>query len=114
AAAPYLERALALSPDDGPTLVRTAQVDFDRNLRDAARQKYEKALANPGTAAAARFGLGRIAAAEGNLQAAADQFQQVLAAQPQATAVHNSLGLTLRRLGRKEEAEAHLARAGGT
>lgn len=112
AAAKHLERALQLGPGDGPTLIRLGQVDLDRDLRPSSRQRYEQALGSPAMAPAARFGLGRIAAAEGNLPGAATQFEQVLAAQPGATVVHNSLGLVLRRLGRRDEAQRHLALAG--
>jgi tetratricopeptide (TPR) repeat protein len=111
-AAPRLERALELAPGDGATLIRLGQVDFDRNLRASSRRRYEQALANPAFAPAAHFGLGRIAAAEGDLAGAVVHYEQVLAAQPRAMIVHHGLGLVLRRLGRRQDAQRHLAQAG--
>jgi tetratricopeptide (TPR) repeat protein len=65
-------------------------------------------------AAAAHFGLGQIASARGDLDAAIGHFQEALQAQPRATSIHTPLGLALRRKGRTEEARAQLAQAGLT
>ncbi|MEM1204344.1 MAG: tetratricopeptide repeat protein [Acidobacteriota bacterium] len=67
---------------------------------------------HPGALAVARYGLGRLAAAGGDLDGAVEHFRSVLDGQPAAGAVHHQLGLALRRLGRIDEARAALAQAG--
>lgn len=111
-AAQRFARALELAPGDGATLVRLAQVEFEKGDRAAARAHDQQALGNADVAAAAQFGLGRIAAAESDLDGAIAHFQEALAAQPRASAVHSPLALALRGKGRRDEALQHLALAG--
>jgi Flp pilus assembly protein TadD len=78
----------------------------------AAGRAYAPALAFPGTAPAAHFGLGRIAFAQGDARQAVAHFEAALAAQPQASAVHAPLAAAYRRLGQLDRAQAQAAAYG--
>ena len=58
------------------------------------------------------MGLGRVDAAARDHPSAAAHFESALKLQPGASRVHYSLGLAYRALGRREEAESHLASYG--
>ena len=111
-AAASLERALALAPDDVPALVRLGNVRFEQNRLDEAERAFQRALELGGAPAAARYGLGRIAAARRDDAAARDHFEAVLGLQPWASAVHHPLAMAYRGLGDLEKAKAHLAESG--
>lgn len=104
-----LARALALRPGDPATLIRLGEVRLQLGRPDEARQVFETALSTPGTAAAAHFGLGRVALARGDARAAADHFEAVLKSQPGASEVRSPLAVAYRKLGRLDDARAALA-----
>lgn len=110
-AAAALERALELAPADGPTLLHLGEVELAAGRPAAARERFTMALAvGEPYAPAARYGLGRAAAALGEPARAVELFQAVLAARPGAGAVRYPLALALRRLGRTEEARTYMER----
>ncbi len=78
---------------------------------EAAAAQFEHAYRADATCVGALYGKGEVARRSRNNEAAAEYFQQALDKAPDATPVRYSLGLTLRRLGRLEEAEGHLRQA---
>lgn len=109
AAAAGFREALERRPGDGAALVRLGEILLAQNRPREARAMFEGALAAPGFAPAARFGLGRAAAEAGDPAAAVEHFQAVLAARPEAGRVHYPLALAYRRLGLEDEARRFLA-----
>ncbi len=112
------ERALALRPGDIPTLIRAARehlllaepalaIPRFRQAIEAASEKPVEEAEQFG--AAARYGLGRALAAQGDNAAAIEQFEAVLAAQPEAGAARYSLALSYRALGEVDKARRLLA-----
>ena len=83
-------------------------VGLDR-LRDA-REQYESVLT--ALPAAAHQGLGEVALRERRYREALEHFRAALDRVPQATALHYSIAMAYRGLGRLDEARAHLARRG--
>ena len=106
--------AAAAVLDGGGTLATwlrlgEAYLALDRNAD--ARLAFEEALALA-PSAAARFGLGRAAAREGDHAAAVAAFEKALELDPAADQIYTPLAQSLRRLEREEEAKAALARRG--
>ena len=118
AAAARLGRALELRPGrdlEGAALIRLGDVRLQLGRLDEARQSFEAALSREGTAAAAHFGLGRVALARGDANAAntaAGHFEAALALQPGASEVRSPLATAYRKLGRLDDARAALAAYG--
>jgi len=105
-----LRAAIAISPDYLPARARLADALFDTgNLHDS-QQIFEALLRQPATEPVALFGLGRIAASEGRHTEAVDRIQQALTLFPEWGAAQYSLALSLRALGRRDEAERALER----
>lgn len=109
ALAAYRE-ALALAPEDPATLVRAGRLSLAAGAPAEARRYFERALA--GAPAAARHGLGQVALAAADFEAAATQLEAALELEPEADAARYQLGLAYRGLGRLEEAREQMA-AGG-
>ncbi|MCG8459566.1 MAG: tetratricopeptide repeat protein [Holophagales bacterium] len=113
-----LRRALELEPDDVPSRLRLAQVLRLSGRGVEAESLLRELLALPalaslaGARAVALYELGRLAAADGRLTAAADLLGEALGAAPAASAVRQHLGLVYRRLGDLDLAREQLARAG--
>jgi tetratricopeptide (TPR) repeat protein len=111
-AAVFLGKAHHLDPADLPTLIRLAQAELGQNHLERAADHFQQILVlDPGNAAA-HFGLGQIAAKQGDQRQAVLDFETTLASQPQATSVHYQLALAYRDLGETELARAHLAQRG--
>ncbi|HEX7185981.1 MAG TPA: tetratricopeptide repeat protein [Thermoanaerobaculia bacterium] len=109
AAEARLARALELKPGgdlEGAILIRLGEVRLQLGRPDEARKAFEAAL--PTAAAAARFGLGRVALAQGDARAAAGHFEAALAAQPGASEVRSPLAIAYRKLGRLDDARKAL------
>lgn len=102
--------ALALRPDDTPTLIRAGDLHLDAGDLDAAAAAYARALEVRPESAAARFGLGRVAMDRDETGQAIAAFEQVLASQPEGSVVHHHLGMALRADGDATRARAELAR----
>lgn len=97
-------------PGHREAAVHLAEVYVRLNrLREARELFQEIAGVYP---VVAENGLGEIALREGRYQDAARHFEDVLRRVPQAAAVHYSLAMAYRGLGRIDEARAHLARQG--
>ena len=105
------ERALALRPADHATIIRLGQVLlllYDPRAEDL----FERARAAEPWAAAAFYGLGRVARQKGDLDLAIDYFEAALGHQSDSMEIRQQLGLAYRDAGRLERAEEHLASVG--
>ncbi len=107
-----LLRALAVRPNDIPTLLRLADQDLELQRTEAAERLYRRVVALDATSAAALEGLGRSATTRGNHRDAIANFEQALARRPQARHLHYLLGMAYRRVGDLERARYHLERQG--
>ncbi len=107
-----LDKVLAFRKDDKPTLIRLGGVYFEQSEFEKSMQSYQRVVDQEPTNAAALAGLARIAATENNHQLAVDLFQKALEQQPNADQLYYALGLSLRALGKKDEAKAALAKRG--
>jgi tetratricopeptide (TPR) repeat protein len=107
-AAERLEKALAITPAYLPARVRLAEALFEAGRLEESRALYQTLVREPAAEPAARFGLGRIAAADSDHQAAVGDLQRAIALFPEWGAAHYSLALSLRALGRREEAQRAL------
>jgi tetratricopeptide (TPR) repeat protein len=97
-------------PDDHAAAVRLGDVYLGLNRLRDAREQFQNVLTT--FPAAARNGLGEVALREGRFEEAIEHFRAALARVPQATAVHYSLAMAYRGLGRLNEARVHLQQRG--
>ncbi|MCY3971451.1 MAG: tetratricopeptide repeat protein [Acidobacteria bacterium] len=104
------DRVLAMNADHLAALVRRGDVLLELDRFDAAEADYRRVLNLDPAHSAALFGLGRVDYGRGELERAVDRFQAALPGQPAGTVIHHHIGRALRRLGRRDEAEAALAR----
>lgn len=111
AAAAAFARALEARPGDLPTLLHMGRVALDDGRVEDAGRWFERAHERGGSAAA-RYGLGQVALARGDLERAVELFETVLAEQPEASSVHYQLGLAYRQLGDLDKAREHLGLRG--
>jgi tetratricopeptide (TPR) repeat protein len=109
----HLQRAVTLQSPLPAGLIRLGEVEVLLADLDAANRAYTAALAFPDTAAAAHYGLGRVALQRGDARLAAEHFEATLAAQPGASIVHSQLAVAYRRLGQLDKAAAQAAALGG-
>ncbi|HEY0554301.1 MAG TPA: tetratricopeptide repeat protein [Thermoanaerobaculia bacterium] len=105
-------RSLELRPGDPAILIRLGEVRLNLGHLAEARQAFEAALPASGAAAAAHFGLGRVALIGEDARAAAAHFEAALAAQPGAAEVRAPLAVAYRKLKRLDDARAALAAYG--
>ena len=98
------EQALAIRPDDPPTLIRLAELHVAAGDVDAAEAAYEGALAAYPESATARVGLGYIALERDDPARALEFFQEVAASQPEGSEAHHHVGLAYRALGDADRA----------
>jgi tetratricopeptide (TPR) repeat protein len=108
-AAARLEAALALSPGSVPAQVRLAEALFEAGRLDESRGLSERLRGEPAAEPVANFGLGRISAAAGRHDDAVVAFRRAIALFPEFGAAHYALALSLRALGRRDEAQQSLA-----
>ncbi len=111
-AADAYERAIAILPEDPAAVIRLARVRDELGERDEARVLYERALGLPGAAAAARFGLGRIAFDTDDPEMALRHFEAALREQPRADSLHYHIALAHRALGDDDATRAAMALRG--
>jgi protein O-GlcNAc transferase len=105
-----LREAIAISPGYLPARVKLAEALFESgNLQDS-ETLFNALLLEPAGEPAAHFGLGRIAATAGRHEAAVTHFQQAVALFPEWGAAHYALALSLRAIGRRDEAQRALER----
>ena len=105
-----LDRVLVLAPRDLATRIRRADTLLDLGRLDEAETEYRRILDFDQGHSAAHFGLGRVDFERGDMEGAIERFQDALGGQPEGSVVHHHIGLTLRRLGRREEAADQLKR----
>ncbi len=98
------EDALAIRPDDPPTLIRHAELLIAAGEVDAAAAAYEAAVAAYPESATARVGLGYIALERGDPTRALEIFQEVAASQPEGSEANHHVGLAYRALGDADRA----------
>ena len=108
-AAAAFERARALSPEDVPTLLHLGEAALALGRLPEAESHFRAVLTRDAAHPAAAAGLGAIAIARKDDKEAVRLLEPVLARQPEATKVHQWLGLAYRRLGDMKRAEEHLA-----
>ena len=98
------EVALAIRPDDPPTLIRLAELHVAAGDVDAAEAAYEAAIAAYPESATARVGLGYIALERDDPAKALQIFQEVAASQPEGSEANHHVGLAYRALGDADRA----------
>lgn len=103
-------RALELAPDNGGLHAGRGTLLLSTGRADPAAESFRRALELDDTLAEAHNGLGVIAAREGDLAAAVEHWQAAVEHAPDQPFVLYNLGVTLDRLGRREEAVEALAR----
>ena len=96
--------ALALRPDDSPTLIRLGELHVAAGDIDAAQAAYQAALEAYPESATARIGLGYIALERENPEGALEFFQEVAASQPEGSEANHHVGLAYRDLGDTDRA----------
>jgi len=111
-AAALFEGALALSPDDVPSLVWLGTMRLVAGDADGAEAPLAKALALQPREPAALYQAGRVALAKRDYRLAIDRLSAALAIQPQASGIHYPLSLAYRGAGDAKNADAHLALRG--
>jgi tetratricopeptide (TPR) repeat protein len=102
-----LKQALAISPAYLPARVKLAEAILEGGDRQASQPLFEQLLKEPLAEAAARMGLGRIAALDGQHEVAIKHFERALEIFPGLGAAHYGLARSYRAVGR--EADAALA-----
>jgi protein O-GlcNAc transferase len=104
-----LTQALARSPEYLPARLRLAEALLDAGKLEESRSLFEKVIKEPAAEPAAAVGLGRIAAARGQHEAAIVHFERAVALFPELAAAHYGLALSYRAVGRQEDARRALS-----
>ena len=105
-----LREALAMSPDYLPARVKLAELAARiRATSKRARSLFLVLVEEPQSRPAVEVGLGRIAAAEGEHEAALAHLERAVTLFPELGAAHYGLALSYRALGRPDEARSALA-----
>jgi tetratricopeptide (TPR) repeat protein len=98
AAARDYQHSLLLKPANDPALLRLGNLELTLNRPDVAKQLFTKAMAQPGSKAAALTGLGKVALLERQYGVAQKYFAEALAREPQASGIHYQLAMAYRGL----------------
>lgn len=104
-----LREALVRAPNYLPAKLALAEALLEAGQLDDARRLFE-GLSDPASAPAVQFGLGTIAAREGRHSDAVSHIERAIALYPEFAAAHYAVARAYRALGRREDAEAALAR----
>lgn len=110
-AAAQFSAARRIQPDDRVLAIYLGNVYLGLNRLADAREEFQAVVET--YPAAARRGLGEVSLRERRFAEAADHFRFVLDRAPQATAVHYSLAMAYRGLGRLNDARVQLQQRGG-
>ncbi len=110
AAAARLREALKIRPDYLPARVKLADALLSAGAVEESRAMFTALLSEADAKPEALFGLGRIAAVEGKHDRAIVSILQAIALFPEWGAAHYALALSLRALGRRDEAQLALQR----
>lgn len=105
------ERALALDPDYAPGRYRAGQTFEKLGRLDEAEKQFLRAVQLDGRLGLAHFGLGRVALARGDSQAAVRHLERAYELSPEVQAVVATLARAYHRVGRTEEAKRLAAEA---
>jgi tetratricopeptide (TPR) repeat protein len=105
-----LRQALTASPDYLPARVKLAEALLEADDLDESQRLFDALVREPAAEPAAQFGLGRIAAARGDHDAAIARLQRAVELFPEWGAAHYALALSYRALGRRDEAQRALER----
>ena len=103
--------SLALEPESAIARLRLGNLYLALRQTEAAAEQFERAHASDSNCIGALYGKGEVARRSRDDETAVAMFSQALERAPDATQVRYALGLTLRRLGRLEEAEDQLRQA---
>lgn len=105
-----LREALAIVPDYLPARVRLAESLYDAGSLDESQPLFEALMHESAAEPAATFGLGRIAAGRGRDDEAVARLTRAVELVPEWGAAHYALALSLRALGRRDDAQRALER----
>ena len=108
-AAVQLREALSLSPEYLPARVKLAEALLESGEMVESTRLFRALADEPAASPAAEVGLGRIAAAEGQHNAAIDHFTRAVTLFPELGAAHYALARSYRALGRVDAARSALA-----
>jgi tetratricopeptide (TPR) repeat protein len=111
AALPYLERALAQSPDNARILILIGQIHLEKERLDTAEQYFTKAMVLNPNSVPALLGLGAVADTRGRAREAAEFYRKALALDSSSPDAANGLGLSLAKSGEAEEARKYFEQA---
>jgi tetratricopeptide (TPR) repeat protein len=103
-ALPLFERAATLAPEQVPVRLRLAEARLETGDVEGSAPVFRELARQADTAAAAEYGLGRVAIARGDLTAALEHFDRAVTIFPEFGAAHYARALAYRRLGRSAEA----------
>lgn len=109
-ALPLYERAATLAPEQLPVRLRLGEARLETGDLEGSAPLFRELAREPASAAAAEYGLGRVAMARGDLQTALAHFEKAVTIFPDFGAAHYARALAYRRLGRNAEAEDALER----
>jgi tetratricopeptide (TPR) repeat protein len=105
-----LREVLSLAPDFLPARVKLAEALLESGNLDESKKFFLALVDEPQARPAVEVGLGRIAAAQSDHEAALAHFARAVALFPELGAAHYGLGLSYRALGRLDDARSALAR----
>ncbi len=99
-------------PDYVPALIRRGRLHFQAGNIEPAGEDFERALQLDRSSLAALAGMGMVLQRLGQTEQAVEMLEQVLAQDPEATYLHDLLGLAYLDLDDVETARDHMARSG--
>jgi len=104
-ARPAFEKSLALDPQQTESLFQLGEISVQEGKREQAAEEYGKVLTRDPRHAGALTGLGMLAFRDGKLDDAESKLAQAVALAPSYYKAHYYYSLTLKKLGKAEEAE---------
>jgi len=107
-AVPVLTSALHLRPDYLPAQLKLAESLLDSGKKEEAGKIYGDILRKSSDLAEPHYGLGRIAASNGNLAEAVKYYSQACELFPAYGPAHYALAMTYRKLGEADKVQAQL------
>jgi tetratricopeptide (TPR) repeat protein len=102
------ERSIELAPEQTESYFRLGLVDLNAKVLDEAAMNFRQVLNRDSKHAGALSALGRVAFEQKRYSDAIDLLQRAIACDISLREAHYYLGLTLVRVGRKEEADSQL------
>jgi tetratricopeptide (TPR) repeat protein len=108
-AATRLREALALSPDYLPARVKLAEAQLESGNLETSKTLFLALVDEPAARPAVEVGLGRIAAAQRQHDAAIEHLRRAVTLFPELGAAHYALARSYKALGRMDEARSALA-----